>query len=119
MKARRSVVASLAFVTAACGGSELEQRRTEVAQEGGAVMPFDLERTTHVFESLERGGLQTVVSDDEDQEQVALIRTHLADEAERFARGDFHDPSMIHGDGMPGLHVLILTGVGAAVGFFA
>jgi hypothetical protein len=71
-------------------------------------MPFDLDRTTHVFEPMEGGGLQTVLSDDSDPEQVTLIRTHLAEEAERFARGDFHDPSMIHGEDMAGLHALVM-----------
>ena len=105
MKARRSGLACLVLAVAACGGSELERRQTEVAQVGGLVMPFDLERATHVFEKLERGGLQTVVADQKDPEQVALIRTHLAEEARRFSRGDFHDPSMIHGEDMAGLPV--------------
>lgn len=70
-------------------------------------MPFDLDATTHVFEKLEDGGRQTVVADDDDPEQVALIRAHLSEEAERFARGDFHDPAMIHGDDMAGLHALM------------
>jgi hypothetical protein len=69
-------------------------------------MPFDLDATTHVFEKLEDGGLQSVVADEEDSTQTALVRTHLAEEAARFARGDFHDPATIHGDDMPGLHVL-------------
>jgi hypothetical protein len=71
-------------------------------------MPFDLDATTHVFERLEDGGLQTVVADAEDPEQVALIRTHLAEEAERFSRGDFHDPAMIHGNDMAGMHALVV-----------
>jgi hypothetical protein len=71
-------------------------------------MPFDLEATTHVFEKLEDGGLQTVVADTDDPEQVALIRAHLSDEAARFARGDFHDPASIHGHDMPGLHQLVM-----------
>lgn len=70
-------------------------------------MPFDLDRTTHFFEPMEDGGLQTILSDDGDVEQVDLIRAHLAEEAERFARGDFHDPSMIHGENMAGLHALV------------
>ena len=37
-----------------------------------------------------------------------MIRVHLAEEAERFSRGDFHDPSMIHGENMPGLHALVM-----------
>ena len=71
-------------------------------------MPFDLERTTHIFEKIDDGGLQQVITDDGDEEQIALIRQHLREEAERFATGDFHDPSMIHGDEMPGLHELVM-----------
>jgi hypothetical protein len=70
-------------------------------------MPFDLERTTHVFDKLDNGGRQRVVSDDGDAEQVRLIRQHLAEEAEKFARGDFHDPEMIHGADMAGMHALV------------
>jgi len=103
----RSMTAFLALIAAACSGSELEQRRQEVAEAGAQVMPFDLERTTHYFEKADDGGLQTVLSDDADPDQVALIRAHLASEAERFARGDFHDPSMIHGEDMAGLHALV------------
>lgn len=98
----------LTVSAAACASSNLEERRVEVAEAGAAVMPFDLEETTHVFEKLDDGGLQTVLADTDDPEQVALIREHLAEEAERFARGDFHDPAMIHGDDMAGLHALVM-----------
>jgi len=70
-------------------------------------MPFDLDETTHRFDADERGGVQTVVADDADDEaQVSLVRSHLRDEAERFRAGDFGDPATIHGDDMPGLDVL-------------
>jgi hypothetical protein len=95
----------------ACGtprDSDLEQRQRDIAATGSAVMPFDLEASTHVFEKAEDGGLQTVVADVDYAEQVALIRAHLSEEAERFSRGDFHDPAMIHGDDMPGLHALVM-----------
>ena len=50
------------------------------------------------------GLTQTVVVDDpSDTDQLALVREHLQDEADRFARGDFDDPAHIHGDAMPGL----------------
>ena len=45
----------------ASGGEE--DRQAEVAERGAAVMPFDLERTTHVFKALPDGGVQTVVAD--------------------------------------------------------
>jgi hypothetical protein len=82
-------------------------REAEVAERGARVMPFDLERTTHVFRATSDGGVQEVVSDDAvDPEQVALIRGHLREEAIRFTAGDFADPAAIHGDDMPGLAVL-------------
>ena len=94
--------------TAVCGGTQPGQRQDEVAAAGAEGMPFDLGATTHVFEKLDEGGLQTVVADTDDAEQISLIREHLSEEAERFARGDFHDPAMIHGDDMPGLHALVI-----------
>lgn len=67
-------------------------------------MPFDLERTTHVFDKSDTGGVQSVTADDaKDSEQIRLIREHLRKEADAFARGDFDDPARIHGDDMPGL----------------
>ena len=84
------------------------ERQSEVAERGAEVMPFDLERTTHIFEKLPNGGRQAIVSDDKDNAQIQLIRAHLAEEASRFSQGDFHDPSMIHGEDMAGLHELVM-----------
>jgi len=78
-------------------------RQDEVAARGTEVMPFDLERTTHHFETRPWGGVQTVVADEPDAEQIELVRAHLRVEAARFARGDFDDPMAIHGHEMPGL----------------
>ena len=78
-------------------------RQQEVAARGAEVMPFDLDRTTHRFEPRPWGGVQTVVADEPDAEQVDLVRAHLQKEAERFSRGDFDDPMAIHGMEMPGL----------------
>jgi hypothetical protein len=107
---RTTTVVAAAILTAValtgCGGEDtaLADRRAEVAQRGAEVMPFDLEVTTHRFESTETGLVQTVTADDpRDREQVALIREHLQEEAGRFAQGDFDDPATIHGHDMPGL----------------
>lgn len=90
-----------AVVVAAAGGDE--DRQALVAERGREVMPFDLERTTHRFEKLADGGVQTVVSDDGDREQIGLVRTHLRKEARLFRQGVFTDPVTIHGPNMPGV----------------
>jgi hypothetical protein len=80
------------------------ERQRDVTMRGTAVMPFDQEQTMHIFQSLADGGLQRVtVKDPTNQEQIALIRSHLKEEANRFQRGDFADPAKIHGVDMPGL----------------
>jgi hypothetical protein len=67
-------------------------------------MPFDLDRTTHVFVKRKDGGVQTVVAKtSEDLGEVASVRRHLREEATRFRRGEFADPAAIHGMEMPGL----------------
>lgn len=99
---------SLVLASGCQNRDELEDRQADVAAKGAEVMPFDLERSTHFFEKTDDGGLQQVVSDDNDPQQIQRIREHLDEEAERFARGDFHDPAMIHGQDMPGLHELVM-----------
>ena len=82
-------------------------RQTEVAARGSAVMPFDLERTTHIFTNQPDGGLQQVrANDPTDSAQIALIRSHLQAETAKFQQGDFGDPAAIHGMMMPGLAAL-------------
>ena len=97
--------AAAVIALAACGSSG-ESRQEKVAKRGARVMPFDLERTTHVFRPTATGGIQTVISDDRDVTQVRLIRRHLRKEAASFARGVFADPRDIHGSHMPGLATL-------------
>jgi hypothetical protein len=93
-------------VLGGCGdeGARLAERRAEVAERGARVMPFDLDATTHRFTDTARGGIQTVTADDpDDADQIELIRAHLLDERDKFARGDFEDPAAIHGHDMEGV----------------
>ncbi len=79
-------------------------RQAQVAERGAAVMPFDLERTTHRFAKTGTGGVQSVAADNPtDTTQIELVRQHLRGEAVRFRSGDFTDPVRIHGTDMPGL----------------
>ena len=107
MKHKRDIVLILAGLVltgpAILHAADIE-RQQEVAKRGAQVMPFDLEQTTHLFQPLDDGGLQRVtVKDPKNQAQIALIRGHLKEGAERFHRGDFSDPAKIHGTDMPGL----------------
>ncbi len=74
------------------------------------VMPFDMSKTLHVFIMNEQGGIQKVVArEDAGAEQIGLIRQHLKQEAEAFAKGDFADPGLLHGATMPGLADIVAS----------
>jgi hypothetical protein len=93
-------------VLAGCGddGDALSGRQAEVAERGADVMPFDLDTTTHTFTNTDDGGIQSVTADDpDDTDQIRLIRAHLREERDKFARGDFEDPAAIHGHDMDGV----------------
>lgn len=47
-----------------------------------------------------------MVKDARDKDQVVLIRQHLRREAEAFQRGDYTDPTSLHGAKMPGVSEL-------------
>ena len=88
-----------------------EKRLDEVAQRGTHVMPFDLEKTLHVFSKTVDGGIQQVITKQkEDTVQIQLIRDHLLEISEEFSQGDFSKPEHIHGENMPGLAVLKTAG---------
>lgn len=81
-----------------------EKRLDEVAERGIHVMPFDLEKTTHVFTKTANGGVQQVIAKDKpDTAQVQLIRDHLSEVSEEFEQGDFSKPAHVHGVDMLGL----------------
>mgnify|MGYP001565077557 FL=1 len=81
-----------------------EKRLDEIAERGSHVMPFDLEKTTHIFTKTESGGVQQViVKTKSDTEQINLIRAHLSEISNEFKYSNFSNPEKIHGEGMPGL----------------
>lgn len=98
-----TVLLGLALIVTACSGGTAA-RQAEVAERGAQVMPFDLDATSHRFTKTNNGGIQAVTADDPaDETQVRLIREHLLEERDNFARGDFDDPARIHGMDMPGV----------------
>ena len=101
----RNAVMVVACLWAGSGASALAGTVQEhVHSMSHEVMPFDVAKTWHVFRMTESGGTQKVVIRDAAfSDQVAPIRQHLKDEAARFQKGDFTDPSHLHGAAMPGL----------------
>ncbi|MDD1608813.1 MAG: aspartate carbamoyltransferase [Methylococcaceae bacterium] len=100
------ILISTAFMTALVYAETpvSEQRLDNVAELGAKVMPFDLEKTVHIFSKTPTGGVQqVVVKDKNDNAQIQLIREHLSKIADEFKRGDFSNPEKIHGRSMPGL----------------
>jgi hypothetical protein len=83
------------------------ERLGEIVERGVQVMPFALDKTQHIFNKTENGGIQQVIAKDHaDSEQIALIRKHLLNLAQHFATGDFSGPQRIHGEAMPGVKAL-------------
>jgi hypothetical protein len=80
----------LLAVSPAFGRMADPSRQEAVRERSADVMPFDMSATTHIFTKTPEGGVQrVVVKSPEDTKQTVLIRRHLKDMADRFARGDF------------------------------
>lgn len=103
-------LAALLALGASCSSdpdADRNQRQQDVAERGAEVMPFDLDKTSHIFTKKTDGVVQTVLADQpDDTKQVTLIRQHLMKETKRFRSGDFTDPTRIHGEDMPGVSEL-------------
>ncbi len=97
----------LVSMPAHAAGPTDEKRLDEVAERGTHVMPFDLEKTLHIFSKTPEGGIQQVVVKDKlDSEQIQRIRGHLSEISVAFKQGDYSKPAHIHGQDMPGLNAL-------------
>lgn len=111
-------IAIAASVLGGCSGDDGASRQEQIAQKGASVMPFDLDKTHHTFEQNSAGGVETVRAlDPQDRPQIDLIRSHLKDEAVKFADGDFSDPISIHGTAMPGVSALSVAGTRLRVSY--
>ena len=108
LNAYRTLVTELSAVLLLTGITAIAQTQQEhVHDMSHGVMPFDMNRSIHVFKMTESGGIQRViVKDRADAGQITLIRQHLREEAGRFQRGDYSDPADLHGATMPGLSEL-------------
>jgi uncharacterized protein (DUF305 family) len=101
-------------------GATTSDRQQIIHEHGSSVMPFDLSLTTHHFQMLPDGGLQTVtVNDPTDHAQIALVQQHLGELVAKVRRGDFSDPAALHGSDMSGLPVLSTAGIQLQIAYSA
>lgn len=109
----------LGFALAMAGTLAVAQTPQEhVHGMGQMVMPFDLNKTIHIFRMTDTGGVQSVVARDaQDKDQIGLIRQHLRHEAQAFQRGDYADPMALHGAAMPGVSELASHHAAIAVSY--
>jgi hypothetical protein len=105
LNAYRTLVTDIsAILLFSCTSAIAQTQQEHVHNMSQGVMPFDMNRTIHVFKMTESGGIQSViVKDRADVGQITLIRQHLREEAGRLQRGDYSDPAELHGAAMPGL----------------
>lgn len=61
----------------------------------------------HIFEDLPDGGRIALERDDPaDTAAIRIIRSHMRDIADAFARGDFSAPGAVHATAVPGTDVM-------------
>ena len=66
-------------------------------------MPFDLNRTTHVFQMTQTGDiLRVVVKDPKDTNKLSSNGNTFSTKR-RASKADFSDPATLHGQNMPGI----------------
>jgi hypothetical protein len=91
-----------------------QERVAEIVQRGTQIMPFELDKTMHIFRKTEQGGIQQVTTKDKsDIRQIDLVRKHLTEIAQQFTQRNFSGPEHIHGKNMPGLMELRNAGPNA------
>lgn len=113
-------VAALAAPATKAQGQAMDHaqhsKQAHVHANAHQVMPFDIARVEHVFRMTTTGGaMRVVLRDPRETAQLAGIRGHLREQADRFAAGDFSAPSHLHGPGMPGLAELQAGAAGIRV----
>jgi hypothetical protein len=111
-------VVALAFVVTPLTVRADDSHASMVMQHGAQVMPFDQSQATHMFLSDPNGGVLEIVVRDMNQTQIALVRSHLLQEAARFTSGNYTDPAYIHGKTMPGLDQLQSRALAVSVRYF-
>ncbi len=110
-------IMALALVVSPLTAQADDSHAKTVMQHGERVMPFDQGQTMHMFLPDSNGGVLDIVVHDMNQAQISLVRSHLLQEAAKFASGNYSDPAYNHGKKMPGSVRYFETPTGAAITF--
>ncbi len=113
-----TVIMALALAAVPFGVRADTSHQNIVMEHGAQVMPFDQKQAMHMFLPSATGGVVEVVVHDMDATPIALVRSHLLQEAAMFTRGDYSDPAYIHGKTMPGLTQLESAASRVSVRYF-
>lgn len=96
----------LALVPARAAAQNRDSAFSALQQRGAQAMGVDQYTSAHVFERLSDGGRIVLRRDTTDSAGVETIRAHMHDIAERFGRGDFTIPGVVHARTVPGTDVM-------------
>lgn len=90
---------------AAAQQKQKQEHAHAVDSRGAEAMGFDQQKTRHTFRLQRDGGaIEVRATEAKDAENIASVRTHLAEISRLFPKGDFAKPQYIHGkvpDGVP------------------
>ena len=83
------------------------EHRANVEKRGDQAMGFPHDKTTHHFRLYRDGGaIEVTANDAADSKNVEAIRSHLAQIAVMFSKGDFSTPMFIHDQVPPGVPMM-------------
>ncbi len=102
MKRNMLPMLALALAGVPLGVRAEDAHQTMVMSHGAAIMPFDQEQAMHMFLPSAMGGVIEIVVHDMDAAQIARVRSHLLQEAAKFARADFSGPRLYSRKGHAG-----------------
>ena len=103
----RNLIAGIVLSATALASAQSQDHHAQMMARGEHAMGFDQTRTTHHFYLYEDGGgIEVIVNDPRDKENLTAIRSHLPHLVTMFGSGDFSLPGFIHDRPVPGADVM-------------
>ena len=106
MRPPLAAIVPLLLLAACRAESPADARFAGVQDRGAMAMGVDQYTSSHVFQPLPDGGRIVLQRDTLDPAGTAVIRDHMRQIADAFARGDFRQPGFVHAEEVPGTAVM-------------